>query len=174
MAMGILFIALTPGYPPDMTSYLFGDILTVNDTYLSIMSWLALLMLMVVFLFFNYFKLYLFDEEYAKIIGIKITILETGLYIMIAFSIVVLIKVVGIILALALLTIPTASAKLYSYNLSKIMALATAISIVYCIAGLTVSYYWNIPSGASIILVSITVYGILAGVKRLGVQLDLS
>jgi len=167
MAIGILLIALTPGYPPDMTSYLFGDILTVNDTYLSIMAVLAILMFGVVFLYFNYFKLYLFDEEYAKIMGIKVGVLETALYIMIAFSIVVLIKVVGIILALALLTLPTATAKLFTYSLSKIMMLATAFGILYSLTGLTLSYYWDIPSGASIILVSIGVYGILAGARSL-------
>lgn len=167
MAMGILLIALTPGYPPDMTSYLFGDILTVNDTYLTIMTGLAVLMFAVVFLLFNYFKLYLFDEAYAKIIGINVTALETVLYVMIAFSIVVLIKVVGIILALALLTIPTATAKLFTFSLSRIMLLATLFGSLYSLAGLTLSYYGNIPSGASIILVSIAVYGILAGAKKL-------
>ncbi len=167
MAMGILFIALTPGYPPDMTSYLFGDILTVNDTYLGIMVVLALLMCAIVGLFYSYFKLYLFDEEYAKILGIKVVVLETMLYVMIAFSIVVLIKVVGIILALALLTIPAATAKLFTYTLSKIMFLATAFGVLYSLSGLTISYYLNIPSGASIILVSITFYAILSGVKKI-------
>jgi len=166
MALGILFIALTPGYPPDMTSYLFGDILTVNDTYLGIMIILALLMGAVVGLFYNYFKLYLFDEEYAKILGINVVLIETILYVMIAFSIVVLIKVVGIILALALLTIPTATAKLFTFTLSKIMKLATGFGILYSFTGLTISYYLNIPSGASIILVSITIYAILAGVNK--------
>ena len=167
MAAGILFIALTPGYPPDMTSYLFGDILTVNDTYLRIMVGLALVMIIIVGLLYNYFKLYLFDEEYAKILKINVVAIETILYMMIAFSIVVLIKVVGIILALALLTIPTASAKLFSVTLSRIMVLATGFGIIYSLSGLTISYYLNIPSGASIILVSITFYAILAGVIKI-------
>lgn len=167
MAAGILFIALTPGYPPDMTSYLFGDILTVNDTYLRIMVGLALIMMVIVGMFYNYFKLYLFDEEYAKILKINVVAIETVLYMMIAFSIVVLIKVVGIILALALLTIPTASAKLFSFTLNRIMVYATGFSVLYSLLGLTISYYLNIPSGASIILVSITFYAILAGVKKI-------
>ena len=166
MALGILFIALTPGYPPEMTSYLFGDILTVNDTYLMIMIALAVMMGVIVGLFYSYFKLYLFDEEYAKILGINVLALETILYVMIAFSIVVLIKVVGIILALALLTIPTATAKLFTFSLSEIMILATAFGILYSLTGLAISYYLSIPSGASIILVSITIYAILAGVKK--------
>lgn len=172
MALGIFFIALTPGYPPDMTSYLFGDILTVNDFYLTTMSGLAVLMLVIVFLYFNYFKLYLFDEEYAVIIGINTALMEMLLYVMIAISIVMLIKVVGIILTLALLTIPTATAKLFSYSLRRIMITATLFSVVYSMVGLTVSYYWNIPSGASIILVSILSYSVLALVKSIKNKID--
>ena len=167
MAFGILLIALTPGYPPDMTSYLFGDILTVNDMYLAVMAILAVVVVAAVGIYYNYYKLYLFDEEYAKILGINIIALETGLYIMIAFSIVVLIRVVGIILALALLTIPTSTAKLFSNSLSQIMIIATGFGIVYSMAGLAISFYMDIPSGASIILVSIAIYAILAGVKRI-------
>lgn len=165
MALGILFIALTPGYPPDMTSYLFGDILTVNNLYLTLMLVLALAITIIVLVYFNYFKLYLFDEEYATIMGINVLYLETILYIMIALSIVILIKVVGIILALALLTIPPTTAKLYTHKLKTMMSLATLFGIIYSLLGLTVSYYSNIPSGASIILISILCYAILAFIK---------
>ncbi len=166
MALGILFIALTPGYPPDMTSYLFGDILTVSDIYLRIMLVLAIGMSLLVFMFFNYFKLYLFDEEYAAILGINVLGLERTVYVMIALSIVVLIKVVGIILALALLTIPTATAKLFSDRLSTIMLLATIFGVVYSLTGLCISYYLDIPSGASIILNAIVIYGVLGIMRR--------
>lgn len=167
MALGILFIGLTPGYPPDMTSYLFGDILTVNDLYLVVMTGMVALIVLTVITLFNYFKLYLFDESYAGIIGIPVKRLETILYLMIAVSIVVLIKVVGIILTLALLTIPTATAKLFTYQLKFVMMLATIISMMYCLIGLTLSYYLNIPSGAGIILTAITIYFVLATGKAI-------
>lgn len=166
MALGILFIGLTPGYPPDMTSYLFGDILTVSDLYLYMMAGLVVLIAIVVITLFSYFKLYLFDEEYANIIGINVKVLEFILYVMIAFSIVILIKVVGIILALALLTIPPATAKLFSHRLRSVIFIAVAAGILYCLAGLTMSYYLNIPSGAGIILTAIVIYFVLATGKR--------
>lgn len=166
MALGILFIALTPGYPPDMTSYLFGDILTVNRFYLYVMIVLATLIVGIVMSMFSYFKLYLFDEEYANIMGIKVKVLEVVLYVMIAFSIVILIKVVGIILTLALLTIPPTTARLFTYKLKRMMLLATGFGVIYCLAGLVVSYYVNIPSGASIILTAIMGYFILAMGKK--------
>lgn len=158
MAIGILFIALTPGYPPDMTSYLFGDILTVNDLYIKIMFILAAVVILVVGLIFNYWKIYLFDEEYAKIIGLNVLVLEIILYVLVSLSIVILIKVVGVILSLAMLTIPPAISRLYTNDLKKMMLMSGLLGIIFAFAGLTLSYYINIPSGATIILVGIISY----------------
>jgi len=158
MAIGILFIALTPGYPPDMTSYLFGDILTVNNFYLYVMVALTLLVIVIVVSIFNYWKIYLFDEEYAKIMGIKVIVMEVVLYTLVSLSIVILIKVVGVILSIAMLTIPPAIARLYTYELQWMMVLATTLGVLFSLIGLTLSYYLNIPSGATIILVAIVCY----------------
>ncbi|MCT4592935.1 MAG: metal ABC transporter permease [Anaeromicrobium sp.] len=166
MALGILFINLTPGYPPDMTSYLFGDILTISSKYINMMMVLTMIILVSIGSIFNYWKAYLFDEEFSKSLGINILTLENLLYILIAFSIVILIKVVGIILVIALLTIPVATAKLLSYNLKKVMILSSIFGITYSLSGLYISYEYNIPSGATIILVSICTYIITSvGVK---------
>lgn len=166
MALGILFIALTPGYPPDMTSYLFGDILTVSSLYIKIMIALTIVILFFILSIFNYWRSYLFDEEFSKVIGINTIFLEYLLFILIAFSIVILIKVVGIILVIALLTIPPAIAKLYTYNLRNIMIYSILNGIVFSILGLMISYYYNIPSGATIILISVIGYLILAFIKK--------
>ena len=165
MALGILFISLTPGYPPDMSSYFFGDILTVNRTYLLVMSILTFITLFIIFAIFNYWRLYLFDEEYAKILGININLLETLLYILIAFCIVILIKVVGVILAIAMLTIPPSISKLFSIKLKSTMILSGILGVFFTLCGLTLSYYLNIPSGATIIMVSILFYFISMLVK---------
>lgn len=167
MALGILFIALTPGYPPDMTSYLFGDILAVNNVYIRLMFILVIAIIIIIGVIFNYWKLYLFDEEYAKIMGIRVIALEVILYILIALSIVILIKVVGIILSLALLTIPSATAKIFTNQLKAVMGLSILLSIIYSLSGLVVSYYFNIPSGATIILVAIVGYFSLALVRKI-------
>lgn len=167
MALGILFIALTPGYPPDMTSYLFGDILTVSSLYIKIMTVLTFIILFFVVSIFNYWRSYLFDEEFSKVIGINTLFLEYLLFILIAFSIVILIKVVGIILVIALLTIPPAISKLYTYNLRNIMILSIIFGIIFSVLGLIISYNYNIPSGATIILISVVGYLILASIKKL-------
>ena len=158
MALGILFVSLTPGYPPDMTSYLFGDILTVNALYLRVMIILSLAVFLIVMLLYNYWKIYLFDEEYAGIIGIRVGTLEFILYLVIAISIVILIKVVGIILSIAMLTAPPAIVKLFTNRLSRVMLGAGILGIVFNLVGLTLSYQMNIPSGATIILLAIASY----------------
>ncbi len=155
MALGILFISMSSGYQPDMTSYLFGDILTVSSVYIKIMMVLSIIILGIIFTAFNYWKAYLFDEEYLKVIGINIEKLEYILFVIISLSIVILIKVVGIILAIALLTIPPAISKLFTNDLKKIMGLSIIFGIVLSFLGLYISYNYDIPSGATIILVSV-------------------
>ena len=158
MALGILFIALAPGYPPEMSSYLFGDILTVNSLYLRVMIGLSLMVLLIVFSLYNYWKIYLFDEEYAKIMGIRTGGLELLLFLMISVSIVILIKVVGIILSIAMLTAPPAIVKLFTNRLSQVMIGASVLGALFNLAGLTLSYKMNIPSGATIILLAVCSY----------------
>lgn len=164
MAIGILFISMTPGYPPDMGSYLFGDILTVNRLYLYIMAGLTLIAIFIIWSLFNYWKIYLFDEEYAKIIKLSVNKLEIILYVLIAISIVLLIKVVGIILSISMLTIPPTIAKKFTFDLKHIMILSSILGIIFSLLGLTLSYYLNIPSGASIILISIVAF-FITGLK---------
>ena len=158
MALGILFIGLTPGYPPDMTSYLFGDILTVSSFYLNFMIGLSILVLLIVIGMFQYWKIYLFDEQHLKVLNIKTFVFEKLLYMLIALSIVLLIKVVGMILAIAMLTIPPAIGKFFTKKLSILMILASLIGLFISVAGLTLSYYFDIPSGATIILLAVVMY----------------
>ncbi|MDD2587231.1 MAG: metal ABC transporter permease [Syntrophomonadaceae bacterium] len=158
MALGILFIAFTPGYPPDMNSYLFGDILTVSQLDLKIIITLNCIIVFVILAFFNLFKAYLFDEEFATVIGIPTIILEYTLYILIALTVVVLIRVVGIILIIALLTAPPSIARQFTNNLKKVMSISVILGIVFSLTGLWLSYTFQVPSGATIIIVSVMSY----------------
>lgn len=154
MASGILFISFTPGYPPDMTSYLFGDILTISRTDLLLTLILDVLVLFLIVSFYNYLRAYLFDEEFAAVLKIKTGLIDTLLHVVIALTIVILIRAVGIILVLALLTAPPAIATLFSNNLKTIMLLSILISMISCFTGLWISYSFHIASGASIVLFS--------------------
>jgi zinc transport system permease protein len=158
MALGIVFIALTPGYPPDINSYLFGNILTVTRSNLRMMLVMTIIVLLVITIFFNDWKAYLFDEEFSSITGLATNFLEYTLLILVALTVVSLIRVVGIIMVIALLSAPAATAAFFSNRLRSRMILAVIIGMICCFSGLWISYTWNIASGAAIILISVGVY----------------
>jgi zinc transport system permease protein len=152
MALGIVFIALTPGYAPDLFSYLFGNILTVPVTDLIIMLVLDIIIVVLVIVFYKEFLAISFDENYSTIIGIPVDALYLTLLVMIALTVIVLIRVVGIILVIALLTLPAAMASRFTYNLKKMIWLSILLGIVFTMGGLWLSYVLDLPSGATIIL----------------------
>ena len=169
MALGILFIALAPGYMPDMTSYLFGDILSVSTTSLIYMAAFTVVVSIVFFALYNPIILYLFDEDYASARGINTRLLGWIVYIIIPVGIIVLIRIVGIILTIALMTIPVSIAKLFCKSIGRVIWLSMLIGFVFCIAGLAVSYDLDIPSGVCIIVIATVVYLLLLLSKN-GVQ----
>jgi zinc transport system permease protein len=126
---------------------------------------LTFIVIFVIVLLFNDWKAYLFDEEFASIIGIKTVFLDYLLLVLIAMSVVVLIRVVGIILVIALLTAPAATAGILTSNLKKRMIYSVLLGNVFCIAGLWISYVINIASGAVIVIVSVIFY-LLAYIVR--------
>ncbi len=154
MAIGILFIYLTPGYAPDLFSYLFGNILTISGPDLALMAALNLLILSSVFLLFEQLKSVSFDEEFSEVIGLKTDLIDLGLLCLIALSVVLLVKVVGIVLVIALLTIPASISKMYTYNLKKMMVYSSILGLLLVLSGLYLSYELNMPSGATIILLA--------------------
>jgi zinc transport system permease protein len=160
MAIGVIFINLTPGYAPDLFSYLFGSILTVNNTDLYIMLILDLIIISTVYLFRREFLAVSFDEEFSKVVGLPALLVYMLLLALVALSVVVLIKVVGVILLIALFTIPAAISKQYTYNLKNLMILATILGIILTVVGLILSYIFNLASGATIVMVLATAFGI--------------
>ena len=163
MALGILFISFTPGYPPSMSSYLFGDILTVSRLDLRVMLLLDGLLLIIVVAFYHLLQAYLFDEEYCQALGLPMVLAEALVYAMIAITVVVLIRVVGIILILALLSVPPALAKLLRADLPGIILLSIIIGAILCLAGLGISYHYNLASGAVIVILTVLLYIMVQG-----------
>lgn len=154
IALGIIFIGLTPGYAPDLFSYLFGNILTVPVFDLILMLILDAVIIILVFLFYKEFLSLSFDEEFSTVVGVPTERLYLLLLCLIALTVVVLIRVVGIILVIALLTIPAALARQFTHDLKKMMLLAILAGVVFTFTGLWLSYLLDLASGATIILVS--------------------
>jgi len=166
MALGILFISFTKGYPPDMSSYLFGNILTISTANLYIMLAVTIIVVSLFTTYYNHWKVYLFDSEFAFIIGIKTNLMDYILYVLIGISVVAMVKMVGIILIIALLSIPPSISKFYVTSFKSLILHSIFWGLFLTISGLIVSYYFNIPSGATIIILSVIIYSLSALYKN--------
>lgn len=152
MALGVLFIGLAPGYAPDLFSYLFGSILTVPSFDLLTMLALDVVIVITVLLFFKELVAISFDEEFAEIVGVPSRMLYLLLLCLVALSIVVLIRVAGVILVMALLTIPAAIARQFTNRMGSMIILSTILAVSFTILGLYLSYVLDVASGATIVL----------------------
>jgi len=166
MAVGILFITKTPGYQTDLMSYLFGNILLVPEASLWFMGGLDTLLLIVVGAYRHQFLAVAFDEEHARLRGIPVTFFYLLLLVLVAVTVVLLIQVVGLILVLALLTLPAAVAGHYVNSLGAMMLLATLLGAAVSTFGLALSYGPDLPAGPTIVLLAGSVYVVSALVAR--------
>ncbi|NTU96732.1 MAG: metal ABC transporter permease [Chlorobiaceae bacterium] len=154
MAAGVILIGLTPGYAPNLFSYLFGNILTVPSSDLLLIFLLDLLIVSVVILLYNEFFAVSFDEEYAEVSGLRTTAIYLLLLCLIALTVVIMMRIVGIVMVIALLGIPAATARSFSRSLPGMMLLSSCLSSVFSVVGLWLSYVLNLASGATIIIVA--------------------
>jgi zinc transport system permease protein len=154
MALGILLIDLTPGYHVDLMSYLFGSILTVPGSDIWFMILLNMVILLTVIIFYKEFIAMSYDEEFAFIVGIPVKPLYFVLLGMTALAVVMTIQVVGLILVIALLSIPPYIAEKYTRSLGGMMALSSILGVSFTLGGLWCSYCYDLTSGATIILVA--------------------
>lgn len=164
MALGIIFISLAPGYAPNLMSYLFGSILTVTETDLYLMAGLNVI-LVLFFTFLFRLILYLsFDAEYARTFRAPVRLINYLLKGLVALTIVLNIRVMGIILIISLLTIPQTIANLFTKDFKNIIFVSIIMALLGCIAGLVISYHlyityhFDLPSGASIIFILVILF----------------
>jgi zinc transport system permease protein len=154
MALGIILIDMTPGYNVDLMSFLFGSILAVPRSDIWFMLPLNGVIILSVVLFYKEFQAVSFDEEFAFIVGIPVRFFYFFLLGMTALCVVMVIRVVGLILVIALLTIPPYIAEKYTRSLGGMMVLASLLGILFTLVGLWLSYDFNLTSGATIVMVA--------------------
>lgn len=158
MAAGILFIYITPGFAPDLFSYLFGNILLVPRGTLWLMALLTAGICTIVAILYPRLVAVTFDEEYAAVMDLHPNRIMVILLLLTGLTVVMLIQIVGIILVIALLTLPAATARLFSRSMKELIVGASLLGIVFTTAGIWLSYAFDIPSGATIVIVSACVY----------------
>lgn len=171
MALGVLFIAATPGYTEDLMSYLFGNILMVSRQDLVSIACLDLVIVSLSCLFYHEFLAICFDEEFARVRGIRVEAYYLLLLCLTAVTVVLLATIVGVLMVIALLTLPVAVANVFAKTLTKIMLLATLLSALFTTSGLALSYSPDLPAGATIIIVAGAVYLITIVFKGCGAVL---
>jgi len=154
MALGVIFIGMTPGYAPDLMSYLFGNILTVPRSDVVFMCGMVAVILSVVHLLYKEFLAISFDEEFSQVCGVNVRAIYLVLLCLVALTVVLLVRIVGIVLVIALLTIPATMAKMFTSSLKAMMALSVMIALVLSVSGLWLSYMLDMASGATIIILS--------------------
>lgn len=152
MALGVLFLSFIKGYQPELISFLFGSILSVNQKNLLAIGFLTFLVLAFIFYFKNHLILTTFDKDQAKLSGVAVEKITLFYYIILSLTIIISIKTVGVILANALLVIPAATAKLVSRTLSQMFLITPLVSCFGVVSGLIISYFLNFPSGPSIVV----------------------
>jgi len=158
MALGVLFVFLTPGYAANLMTYLFGDILTVSATDLILMTGLALVVTIVFLLRLRRILYLAFDPEFARTQNVPVTGIQSLMMVLTALTVVVNIRVVGIVLVLALMTIPPAAANLLVKDFRRMIPLSILFSLVATLGGLLASHALNVPSGATIVFCALLVF----------------
>ena len=158
MAIGIIFSFLAPGFTPDLSAFLFGNILTITLTDI----WMLVILSIILIGFFYFFLtpvIYIaFDREYARSQRIPVRLFEYILMMFIALTIVACLRMIGIVLVISLLTLPQMTANLFTHSFNKIIFMSIGIGFISCSGGLLLSYQLQVPSGAAIIFFSILVY----------------
>ena len=151
MALGIIFVFMTPGYAPNLMSFLFGSILSVGKADLYILAGFSFFTFLLFSVFFRPILYTAFDPEFAKTKGIPVSTYRYMMSVIMALAIVLSIRTVGIILVLSIFTIPQITAMLFTRDFARIIPLAALWGVTGSVAGLFAAYYLNIPSGAAII-----------------------
>lgn len=165
MALGILFAYLSPGFMTDLPSYLFGDILSISHTDLVVLSVLTVVAVGFYLVLNRPIMSIACDRDFAKTQGLPVSAIENTLMVLTALTIVGCLHMVGIVMVISLLSVPQMTAALFVKTYNRMIWLSALFAYIGCVGGLLLSYYWDVPGGASIILVSIVVYLLARAIK---------
>ncbi len=167
IAVGVIFIARTPGYAQDPMSYLFGTIVMVSRENLWLVAALDLIVLGLVLAFYKQFLAVCFDEEFAELRGVRVSLFYLLLLVITALTVVLLVTIVGIVLVIALLTLPVAIAGHFARTLWQMMLVSVLLTMLFTSSGLALSYGPDLPTGPVTVMLAAMVYVITIVAARL-------
>lgn len=167
VAVGVLIASLASGFNVDLFSYLFGSILIISDIDVFITIILAVLVISIIFIFYNSFFAITFDEEFSSVIGLKTKTMNYIISILTSMTIVIGIRIVGTMLISSLIIFPTITALQISKGFKSTMIISSAIALFSVITGIFVSFVFDFPSGATIVLINAVCFAGCFSIKRL-------
>lgn len=167
MAVGIIFIYLTPGYAPNLMSYLFGSILTVTDGDLIALGIISVVLIIYTAVFYRTLLYISFDENYARTFTRHVDLFRYVSVGLTGLAIVLNIRMAGVIMIIALMTIPANIVMLYTRRYLRIIVLSTAVSFAGISAGFAISWFTNLPTGATIVAVLVLFWLVARGIRTL-------
>lgn len=166
MALGVIFIMLTPGYTTSLSSYLFGNILLVTESDLWLLLACSLLLLGVLWWWYRQILYSMFDPDFAETRGLRAYRWNTLMLILVALSLVLSIRIVGIMLLMSLLTLPQSIVSLFTADFKRIILFSVLVCLVANVLGLFLSYTFALPTGAVIITILFIFLLVARGISR--------
>ena len=160
MALGTLFIFLSPGYVPELTSFLFGNVLTITSTDIILFAAYLVVLLAFFAVFYPQILLCAFDPDFAATRRLRVSAINLAMTIMIAICIVLTIRLRGIMLLLSLLTMPQMIAEMFTNRFHHMMIISSLVSIACSVLGIFCSYWIAVPASATIVLTLVAAYAV--------------
>ncbi|MGN0214013.1 MAG: metal ABC transporter permease [Muribaculaceae bacterium] len=167
MALGTIFLFLSPGYVPELTSFLFGNVLTITYTDIALFAVYFAILLVFVTAFYHPIVACAFDRDFASTRRLPASAINLAMTIMVALCVVLTIRLIGIMLLLSLLTMPQMIAELFTIRLKTMMVISAIVSLACSILGLFCSYWLAVPASATIVILLITAYAVARIAKSL-------
>lgn len=167
VALGVLISSLATGFNIDLFSYLFGSILVISDTDVIFSVVLSIVVIVVVVFFYNHFFVITYDEEFSKVIGIRTKWMNYLIAMLTSITIVLGIRVVGTMLISSMIVFPTVTSLQISKSFKSTILISTILSVMCVILGVFVSFIWNLPTGATIVIFNTLAFCVIFCIKRL-------
>lgn len=166
MALGILFVFMTDGYVPELNTFLFGNVLTITPTDLTVFSVFTGVLILFYLMFFRLIVGVSFDQDFARTRNLPVGFINMAMTVFVAVAIVLTIRMIGIMLLMSLVSLPQMVAERFTKRYLPMLALSIGISLTGCLGGLWGAYFISVPASASIVLLLVAMYGICALVTR--------
>lgn len=161
MAVGVLFVFLTPGYVPELNSFLFGNILTITTTDIAVFAVFTAILVIFFALFYNQIVACAFDRDFAKVIHLPVRFINYSMTVLTAICIVLTIRLVGVMLLMSMMSLPMMSAEVFFRRFKSMMCASVVISIICCVAGLLLASVIDVPCSALIVIVMVIAYAVI-------------